>query len=201
MSCKSENKNKKSVFEASSHKKNEVLGSKKSKTKSASCIIFSAIAVLAIAAVVIFRGNALSPQDQRVAETLKTGGAAAKPADVVIHPIGLFDDGKVKHFEFKAQNGIIVRYFVLRSSDGVIRSAFDACDVCWPSGKGYYQEGDNMVCGNCGKRFASVKINEIKGGCNPAPLARKTEGDKLLIRVSDIREGASYFDFKGRISS
>ena len=117
---------------------------------------------------------------------------------VVTHPVSLFADGKAKHFDFRDDNGITVKYFVLKSSDGVIRAAFDACDVCWPSGKGYYQEQDNMVCRNCGKRFASVKINEVKGGCNPAPLNRKIDGDDLVIKVKDILDGRRYFDFRRR---
>ncbi len=113
------------------------------------------------------------------------------------HPVALFDDGKARHFQH-TEGGITVRYFVLKSSDGVLRAAFDACDVCWPAGKGYVQEGDSMVCRNCGRRFASVRINEVKGGCNPAPLARRIEGDRLVLRVTDILEGKPYFDFKGR---
>jgi uncharacterized membrane protein len=91
--------------------------------------------------------------------------------------------------------GLSIKYFVLKSSDGVLRAAFDACDVCWPAGEGYYQEGDYMVCRNCGKRFASLKVNEVKGGCNPAPLNRQVVGDNLVIKVKDILEGKRYFDF------
>ncbi|HEY7527662.1 MAG TPA: Fe-S-containing protein, partial [Candidatus Deferrimicrobiaceae bacterium] len=58
-------------------------------------------------------------------------------------------------------------YFVLRSSDGTYRAAFDACDVCFRANRGYRQEGDLMVCNQCGQTFPSVKINEVKGGCNP----------------------------------
>jgi uncharacterized membrane protein len=112
------------------------------------------------------------------------------------HPVSLFDDGKARHFQFDTENGLAIKYFVLKSSDGVIRAAFDACDVCWPAGKGYYQEGDYMVCRNCGKKFASVKVNEVKGGCNPAPLTRTVDGDELVIQVKDIiEEGRSFFDF------
>jgi uncharacterized membrane protein len=91
-----------------------------------------------------------------------------------------------------------IRYFILKSSDGVIRAAFDACDVCWPAGKGYYQEGDHMVCRNCGRRFASVMVNEVQGGCNPAPLTRSLENDKLIIQIKDIQEGHQYFNFDGK---
>lgn len=118
-------------------------------------------------------------------------------AQQVSFPVAMFDDGRARHFEYKNGNKT-VRYFVMKSSDGVIRAAFDACDVCWPAGKGYYQEGDHMVCRNCGRRFASVLINEVKGGCNPAPLDRSVHGDKLILKVNHILEGYRYFDFKGR---
>jgi len=121
--------------------------------------------------------------------------AATAPSDEAVYPLALFDDGKARHFEHVDDDGKAIRYFILKSSDGVVRAAFDACDVCWPAGKGYYQEGDVMVCRNCGRRFASVGINEIKGGCNPAPLRRSVSGTDLVIRVTDILEGRSYFDF------
>ncbi|MEJ2476339.1 MAG: DUF2318 domain-containing protein, partial [Desulfobacterales bacterium] len=94
-----------------------------------------------------------------------------------------------------------IRYFILKSSDGVIRAAFDACDVCWPAGKGYYQDGDVMVCRNCGRRFASVLVNEVQGGCNPAPLKRSLQGERVVIRAQDILEGKQYFDFTGKAQS
>ncbi|MGD8835081.1 MAG: Fe-S-containing protein, partial [Desulfobacteraceae bacterium] len=66
-------------------------------------------------------------------------------------------------------------------------------------GKGYYQKGDEMVCRNCGRRFASVLVNEVQGGCNPAPLNRRVEGDQLILRVEDILTGKSYFNFKEKV--
>jgi uncharacterized membrane protein len=128
----------------------------------------------------------------------KTGETRTAQEDQVSYPISKFDDGKAKFFQYKTPQGITVKYFILKSSDGVVRAAFDACDVCWPSGKGYYQDGDVMVCRNCGRRFASVKVNEVKGGCNPAPLKREVAGDQLVIKVSDVLEGTQYFDFSKR---
>ena len=116
----------------------------------------------------------------------------------VSFPAQAFADGQARYFQYPVGNGITVRFFVLRSSDGVIRAAYDACDVCWREGKGYYQEGDFMVCRNCGQKFASVKVNVIKGGCNPAPLNRTIVGDKLVIKIADIVQGSQYFDFSRR---
>lgn len=120
----------------------------------------------------------------------------------ITFPTALFADGKAKHFQYKVESksgkNLTVRYFILKSSDGVIRAAFDACDVCWPEGKGYFQKGDFMVCRNCGRRFASVRINEVQGGCNPVPLMREIHGDKVVIKVKDLLAGARYFDFGER---
>ena len=110
-------------------------------------------------------------------------------------PLSQFADGKARHYTYSAPGGITIKYFIIKSSDGVIRAAFDACDVCWPSGKGYQQEGDNLVCRNCGKKFTSKLVGEVKGGCNPAPLKRTIRGNQLVIQTKDILEGRNYFNF------
>lgn len=111
-------------------------------------------------------------------------------------PVASVNDGKAHHFKVLATDGVVVTFFVLKSNDGVIRAALDACDVCYRAGKGYEQSGDEMVCLNCGMRFPSAKINEVKGGCNPAPLTRAIEGDKLVIAMADIDRNSWYCKFK-----
>ena len=127
------------------------------------------------------------------------GASTIASAHETRYPLSLFDDGRARHFEYRAEDGILIKYFVIKSSDGVVRAAFDACDVCWRAGKGYYQQGDDMVCRNCGQRFASIKVNEVRGGCNPAPLTRRIVDGKLVIESNDILEGSQFFDFSGRI--
>ncbi len=116
----------------------------------------------------------------------------------ITYPVDLFEGGKARHYEYKKE-GVTIKYFILKSSDGIIRAAFDACDVCWSAGKGYYQSGDVMVCRNCGRRFPSVRVNEVKGGCNPAPLYRNIENNKVVIKTNDILDGKQYFDFSGKV--
>ena len=116
----------------------------------------------------------------------------------IAYPVDLFKDGKARHFRYETEEGIVVKYFILKSSDDVIRAAFDACDVCWPAGKGYHQDGDVMVCRNCGRQFASARVNEVKGGCNPAPLKRRVENGQLVIETADLLTGRRYFSFNSR---
>jgi len=112
--------------------------------------------------------------------------------DVLSLPLSTFDDGHAHYYNYQTESGF-VEFFVLKSSDGVVRAAFNACDACFPAQKGYRQEGDEMVCNNCGQRFSSVRINEVRGGCNPAPLDRKGTGSELAIHVNDILAGSGYF--------
>ncbi|MFH2090770.1 MAG: DUF2318 domain-containing protein [Pseudomonadota bacterium] len=111
-------------------------------------------------------------------------------------PVNTIDDGKAHYYKTKADDGTMVDFFVVKSSDGVIRAAIDSCDVCYRSGKGYVQDGDVMVCTNCGRRFATDRINEVKGGCNPAPLTRIMEGENLVVSMTDINANAWYCKFK-----
>lgn len=115
----------------------------------------------------------------------------AKGGTVTI-PVADVNDGEAHYYSMDV-NGTDVKFFVLKSSDGVIRAAFDACDVCFREKKGYTQDGDFMICNNCGQRFHSSRINVVKGGCNPSPLTRKYDEQKVTIQVADIVSGRGYF--------
>ena len=126
----------------------------------------------------------------------KSGGVMTPVNGKLEIPVANISDGKAHHYQVKSDDGTMVTFFVLKSADGVLRAAIDSCDVCYRSGLGYYQEGDNMVCKNCGQKFASNKINVIKGGCNPAPLNRTVEGDKLVINMRDINMNSWYMKYR-----
>jgi len=175
---------------SSEAKKAAVLGTGK-KSKAPLFITLMAAAILAGGAVYF-----LSP-GKGSGPVAATAAAGAVKAGQFVYNASDFADGKAKYYAYKTPEGLNIRYFLLKSSDGIIRAAFDSCDTCWAAGKGYRQEGDFMVCNNCGLRFSSVKINEVKGGCNPAPLSRTAAGDKIIVKVKDIIEqGSFYFDYK-----
>ena len=101
-------------------------------------------------------------------------------------------DGQAHYYSFERGEKTI-NFFIIKSPDGVIRAAFDACDVCFPSRKGYIQEGEYMVCKNCGRKFHTNRVNVVEGGCNPAPLKRRTDGNQLVIGVTDLLSGSRFF--------
>lgn len=107
-------------------------------------------------------------------------------------PVAKVSDGKAHYYQY-SKDSHTVKFFVVQSPDGVIRAAFDACDVCFPARKGYSQDGDFMICNNCGRRFHASRINIEEGGCNPAPLKRTVNGDHLVIAVKDIIPGVRFF--------
>ena len=187
----SKKQNAKLTAEKRQAKKDAVLGSeKKSRLPLVAAIICSAL--------IIAGGIFYATYDGGDASQVAASAPAQNNISQVSLPATLFADGKARHFEHVAGE-FKNKYFGLKSSDGIIRAAFDACDVCWPAGKGYYQEGDYMVCRNCSRKFASVLVNEVKGGCNPAPLNRRVENGKVIIEVKDILEGRSYFNFSGKV--
>jgi uncharacterized membrane protein len=123
------------------------------------------------------------------------GGAypmVAAEGGAVTIPVTQVNDGKAHYFSYRSGEAN-VNFFVLKSQDGVIRAAFDACDVCYHAKKGYRQEGDSMVCNNCNMKFSSDLINEVKGGCNPAPIQRSVVEGKIVIAAADLAQGAKYF--------
>ena len=184
-------RNNKSNQDKIAAKKAAVLGTAKRSRLPLIGGIFVVIFIVAAAAFIYMNHSAGNP-------SAIASAPAAAGGTLVSFPASLFEDGKARHFEH-VDGKHTIRYFILKSSDGIIRAAFDACDVCWPAGKGYYQEGDNMVCRNCGRRFASVLVNEVKGGCNPAPLNRTMENGKLVIKIKDILDGRQYFNFEGKV--
>ena len=104
-----------------------------------------------------------------------------------------FSDGQARFYRYVTAAGKEIRLFLMKSSDGVVRAAFDTCDVCFRERRGYRQSGDNMTCNNCGKAFPSRDINVVQGGCNPAPIERVVQGDRVVLRAAALEQGAFYF--------
>src|SRR3989304_33859 len=115
------------------------------------------------------------------------------PAQVVLYTGrqnahgGSGNEGKGKdELPGRDESGEEGRRHLLRRGGGADRAALDACDVCFRTNRGYRQEGDQMVCNNCGQKFACDKVGEVKGGCNPHPRAHKEAAGGMVIRKVDI---------------
>ena len=76
--------------------------------------------------------------------------------------------------------GTRLEVLAVKAPDGTVRTAFNTCQVCYGSGRGFYkQQGTVLVCQNCGNRFRMSQVEVRSGGCNPVPIfaANKTVTD------------------------
>ena len=165
------------VSETNREQKRAQFAAPEKKSSKTPLIIVAAIVVLAAAA-----GFALwSSSDEKTVS-----------GDVRI-PIADLDGGKAKFFNYTLPDQKQIRFFALKSADGTYRAAIDACDTCYHAKKGYRQEGDRLICNNCGMEFPSDQINEVRGGCNPVGLPRQVEGEAVVIKAGDLAVGSKYF--------
>lgn len=117
--------------------------------------------------------------------------------------VGMIDEGEVMKIplsEISRTAGFYdydgIKFFVVKAKDGSVKTAFDACDVCYRSRKGYRQQGDDMICNNCGNYYPISGLgtkNLRGGGCWPGYLPRTIEGDFLVIKKSDLEAGRYRF--------
>ncbi|MHB9294439.1 hypothetical protein PilKf_00153 [Pillotina sp. SPG140] len=85
--------------------------------------------------------------------------------------------------------GTRLEVLAVQAPDGSIRTAFNTCQVCYGSGRGFYkQQGNLLICQNCGNRFRMSQVEVRSGGCNPVPIfaANKTVNDKTITISRDF---------------
>lgn len=99
-------------------------------------------------------------------------------------------------------DGTSLEVLAVKAPDGTIRTAFNTCEICYDSGRGYYeQDGDVLVCQNCGNRFKTSQIEVESNGCNPWPIfpENKTVNDETItISYDFLKESIAIFrNWKG----
>lgn len=115
----------------------------------------------------------------------KPAAAAAAGAEVRV-PVAELARGEAKFVDYKTSAGGTTRLFAIKGTDGEYRAALDACEVCYHGKKGYAQQGDKMVCRQCGNAYEPALIDKAPGGCHPVGVPRRVEGDVLVVKGSDI---------------
>ena len=149
------------------------------------------VAIVAIAAVVIVSNSQKNGSAQ--AASIASGGPATGGGSAVTIPVSQVSDGNV-HFFSTTVGGTTVKYFVVKAPDGSLRTAFNACDVCFPYKKGYRQQSAGVVqCNNCGRVFTAASIDVQRGGCNPGPISAKVVGNNLVIPAGQLQSGVRFF--------
>jgi FTR1 family protein len=117
--------------------------------------------------------------------------AAPPPASTVVAqngvvhiPLADVEDGKLHFFTLSA-DATEIRFLVIRKPGGGYATALDACLICGPSG--YHQDGQNVVCRNCGAPIYIPSIGQV-GGCNPIGFPSKVDGGQIVFEVAALRD-------------
>jgi len=145
-------------------------GNKTSKKNNNLILGILAVIVIGIAAFTFLNSGkdeeslAEQPKSTAISATDENGNMVINVADVT----------ETANFYAYDKLDTYMEVLAVKASDGTVRTAFNTCQVCYSSGRGYYiQEGDVLVCQNCGNRFKMDEVEVARGGCNPVPIFKE----------------------------
>jgi uncharacterized membrane protein len=179
-------------------KKARVLAGEKKSPKPA--IIISAAIALVVAGWLVYSNTSrarsmdrpmTSQANREGNKSVQYTSLKAENGDVQV-PLTALQGGAASYFVYNA-GGKDIKFLVLKANDGTVRVALDACQACYHAKLGYRQNGDTLVCNNCGMGFKSTDVGHITGGCSPIPLKNSQDGKTLVVKAKDLEEGAKYF--------
>lgn len=164
------------------------------RNKKSGCLPIAAILVLVItAAAILFSkpGSSKGTGEQSASgesQTISEGESLVIPISEI---------SATARFYPVEVNGTQMEIIAVEDSAGNIRTAFNTCQICYSSGRGYYvQDGDALVCQNCRNRFTVDQVEIESGGCNPWPIfsENKTVTDGAIsISYDYLKEATQIF--------
>jgi len=92
------------------------------------------------------------------------------------------------HFYTADVNNTTIRFLVIHKTNGEFAVALDACQICGRAG--YRQEGQNVICRNCGASIYAPSIGS-QGGCNPIPVKSSVAGGEVIVDLSALADAAA----------
>jgi high-affinity iron transporter len=92
------------------------------------------------------------------------------------------------HFYTADANNRVVRFLVIHKINGDYAVALDACQICGTAG--YRQEGQSVICRNCGAAIYIPSIGQ-SGGCNPINVKSRVEGGEVIVDLSALGDAVS----------
>ena len=112
-----------------------------------------------------------------------------------------FEDGHAHFYRQTTTNGKQIQFFVINGTDGKIRAAFDACELCYKEHRGFRQAGSVMVCNYCRRTSSVMQIGStpVRADCNPVPIESAVEGEHTLLKAASLQNGAKYFQTSGAV--
>ncbi len=151
---------------------------------------FTGPALLTIVAVVLLAAGCAGSVAPEKASTVSSNSAAAQGEGLTI-PVGEITETPTFYPVTVGETNMEI--IAVKAPDGTIRTAFNTCQICYSSGRGYYElSGGKLVCQNCGNRFSASQLEVESGGCNPWPIFEKdkTVTDSDITISQDFLEGS-----------
>lgn len=99
-------------------------------------------------------------------------------------------DGHLHRFQYKAKDGTIMRFIIIKKNGGAYGVGLDACENCGDAG--YYEKDGKIICRKCDVAINLATIG-FKGGCNPIPFPYKASHGKITIHTADLDALSSHF--------
>ena len=99
-------------------------------------------------------------------------------------------DGHLHRFQYKAKDGTVMRFIIIKKNGGAYGVGLDACENCGDAG--YYEKDGKIICRKCDVAINLATIG-FKGGCNPIPFPYKAGHGKITIHTADLDVLSSHF--------
>ena len=103
--------------------------------------------------------------------------------------------GQTRFFTYPTSSSERSRLLVQRDADGVIRTAFASCTVCYSHRREHKLNQGRLICGRCQDPMRIGNQNErltADKGCLAVPVPFSVENNKVRVQAKAIAEG-----FKG----
>ncbi len=143
-----------------------------------------AAAMLCVAVVLCFAGDYVYGRVSAAPSPAKT--LVAQDNEVRI-PLSELTDASL-HFYKADVNNTVIRFLVIHKQNGDYAVALDACQICGTAG--YRQEGQTVICRNCGAAIYIPSIGQ-SGGCNPISVKSRVAGGEVIVDLSALGDAAS----------
>lgn len=122
--------------------------------------------------------------------TLSPPEAYSLKDGVATIPFSQVEDGHLHRFEYKAKDGTVMRFIIIKKNGGAYGIGLDACDNCGDAG--YYEKDGKIICKKCEVAINLATIG-FKGGCNPVPFPYQTGNGKITIQTADLDALSAHF--------
>jgi len=99
-------------------------------------------------------------------------------------------DVHLHRFQYKAKDGTVMRFIIIKKNGGAYGVGLDACENCGDAG--YYEKDGKIICRKCDVAINLATIG-FKGGCNPIPFPYKAGHGKITIHTADLDVLSSHF--------